>query len=430
MNVDTVKLEVRQLTIGMRVVKLDRPWLGTPFLLQGFRITTDEELRLLAEHCHFVYVEIKQGVTPVAGRGELVTLNEQGDVVEIKRSVSALSARERTTGAAANTAPGALPKPAVNYALEASFSAELPHARAALAATKAAAKDLMDAVREGRRTTLEAVKIAAVALEESMLRNPDPAMLLRALSSDEPFSFRHCVNSTILAIHIGRALGLRRQTLHELAMGMLLADIGKLRLPKELLRAKRRFEKRETEIIKLHVKFGVEIAKDLGGLTPGAIELIASHHERFDGSGYPRGLEGGAISLLARIAGLADAFDAITSERAYSSAIAIHEAVQELYAATVAVFQRELVETLIHVLGTHPIGSLVELNDGSVALVVAHNRERRLLPWVLGLSDTAKQALATRPLRNLADGAGLMVRQVLEPGTHGFIAVGADILQL
>ena len=417
MNVETIKLQVHELAIGMQVVKLDRPWLGTPFLLQGFRITSSEELKQLAAHCGFVYVEVKQGVTPPSGRGELVTLNEEGDVVEVKRTVSALAHRERD---AVSNDSAALPRAAVSYALESSFSEELPRTHAALAVTKSAVKVLINAARDGQPTTLDPVKAAAVMLEESMLRNPDAGMLLRALASDEAFSFRHCVNSTMLAISIGRALGLRRQTIHELTMGMLLADVGKLRLPKELLRANRRLEKRETEIIKLHVKFGLEIAKDLGGLTPGTLDVIASHHERFDGSGYPRGLDGGEIPLLARIAGLADTFDAITSERAYSQAIVMHEAVQELYAAPVEVFQRELVETLIQVLGTHPIGSLVELADGSVALVVAQNRERRLLPWVLPLSDSARHPLAARHLRNLAMEGGPLVRQVLEQGSYGF----------
>ena len=426
MNVETIRLQVHELAIGMQVVKLDRPWLGTPFLLQGFRITGSEELKLLAAHCDYVYVEVKQGVTPPSGRGELVTLNEEGDVVEVKRTVSALAHRERDAVSNDSTA---LPRAAVSYALESSFNEELPRTHAALAATKSAVKVLINAVRDGQRTTLESVKAAAVMLEESMLRNPDAGMLLRALASDEAFSFRHCVNSTMLAISVGRALGLRRQTIHELAMGMLLADLGKLRLPKELLRAKRRLEKRETEIIKLHVKFGLEIANDLGGLTPGTLEVVASHHERFDGSGYPQGLAGGEIPLLARIAGLADTFDAITSERSYSQAIVMHEAVQELYAAPVEVFQRELVETLIQVLGTHPIGSLVELADGSVALVVAQNRERRLLPWVLLLSDTARRPLAARQLRNLAAAGGPVVRQVLAPGSHGF-APSVDTLGL
>ena len=101
---------------------------------------------------------------------------------------------------------------------------------------------------------------------------------------------------------------------------------------------------------------------------------------------------------------------------------------QELYAAPVEVFQRELVETLIAVLGTHPIGSLVELADGCVALVVAQNRARRLLPWVIMLSDTSKQPLAPGGLHNLAAAGGPAVRQVLDHGSYGFAMPGAEIL--
>ena len=426
MNVETIRLQVHELAIGMQVVKLDRPWLGTPFLLQGFRISTNEELKQLAQFCGYVYVEVKQGVTLPAGRGQLVTLNEEGDVVEVKRTVSSLAHREREP---LINDSASLPRAAVSYALETSFDDELPRTHAAMSETKSAVSALIIAVRDGRRATLAPVKAAAAALEESILRNPDPGLLLRAVASEEAFSFRHCVNSTILAISIARALGLRHQTIHELVMGTLLADLGKLRLPKELLRANRRLEKRETEIIKLHVKFGVEMAEDFRGLTPGTLEVVASHHERFDGSGYPRGLHGGEIPLLARIAGLADTFDAITSERSYSEAIDMHEAVQEMYAAPVEVFQRELVELLIQVLGTHPIGSLVELGDGSIALVVAQNRERRLLPWVLLLSDPSRQPLAGRAMRNLAADGGPFVRQVLAAGSHGF-APAAAILGL
>ena len=427
MHIETIKLPVYQLTFGMTVVKLDRPWSETPFMLQGFRIKTAEELRLLSEYCSHVYVDVGRTQQTGAARGERVTLDEHGEIVAFQRSISA-AVRDAPPPPPSSAAD--LPAPAVRYVLESSFHDELPHARAALEQTKCAMKKLIEALRGGLRCNLDEVKLAASALEDSMLRNPDPAMLMRALRNPDPFSFRHCVHSAILAINLGRALGLRRQTIHELAMGVLLADLGKMRLPKELLRTTRRLDRRETDIMKLHVRFGVEIVEDLGGVTPGAIEIVATHHERFDGSGYPKGLRGGEISLLARIAGLADTFDAITSDRTYSRAIAPHEAVQELYAATVDVFQRGLVELLIQVLGAHPLGSLVELSDGSVAVVLALNRERRLLPWVLQLTAADKQRLQRPTLLNLAAGERPLatIKDVLEPGAHGVDQPGVEVL--
>ena len=426
MHVETIKLPVRELILGMVVVKLDRPWSETPFMLEGFRIRTADEIKLLGQYCKHVYVDLGRGLDGASSRGERVMLDDLGEFVDPKRTMSA-PVRSGTTDVVSATA---LPPVAVKYALASNFTDELPRTQVALAQTKFGVKHLIEALRNGQRFTLDAVKQAASTLEESMLRNPDPAMLLRTLNSDEPFSFNHCVHSAILAINLGRALGFRRQQIHELTIGTLLADLGKMRLPKELLRATRRLDRRESEIMKLHVKFGVEMVEDLGGLTPGVLDIVAAHHERFDGSGYPKGLRGGEISLLARIAGLADTFDAVTSERAYSTAIAPHEAVQELYASTIHVFQRELVELLIQVLGAHPIGSLVELSDGAVALVAALNRERRLLPWVMRLTAPDKTPLARASLVNLAaDPRGAVtVKDVLDPGAYGVALPGIEVL--
>ena len=426
MHIETVKLSVSELTLGMQVVKLDRPWLDTPFLLQGFRIRTVEELRQLRELCAYVYVDIHHGITPPAGRGERVMLDEDGQVVEIQRKLTAHA--QRVQKPVTRTDPAALPPRAVDYPVDVPFDEELPRAQQAITTTKRVLRQLVEALRDGATPSLEPLKQAATQLLESMLRNPDPALLLRALRGTEPFSFCHPVNSAILALTVGRGLGLRRPALHDLALGLLLADLGKLRLPVDLLRASRRLDRRETEMVKLHVQHSVDIATELGGLNAAALEVLAAHHERFDGSGYPRGLRGGEIPLLARIAALADAFDAITSERGYSAPVAVHEAVQELYAATVPVFQRELVEALIQGLGTHPVGCLVELVDGCVALVVGQNRARRLLPVVLLLTDAARQPLAQRRLRDLAADGGPAVRAVLAPGEHGFGAPGPDVL--
>ena len=183
------------------------------------------------------------------------------------------------------------------------------------------------------------------------------------------------MHSAILGVALARELGLRRLQIKDLTIGILLADLGKMRLPMELLRCQRRLERAEVEIIELHVKFGLEIAENIKGMSASSMAIIGAHHERFNGSGYPKGLSGGDIPLFGRIAGLADAFDAITSERAYARPIPAHEAVQEMYASTIDVFQRELLECLIRVLGTYPVGSIVELSDGAAAMVMALNRE-------------------------------------------------------
>lgn len=428
MNIETLKIDVADLTLGMLVVKLDRPWLETPFKLQGFKIQKAAELRQLAKYCKHVYIDVERGVLPPGGKGVRVTLSEDGEHVADGGFIAAAKAVP-SAARARLVDQYALPPPAATYARTTDFATELPRAVAAVGAAKTAMRALMDALRAGRPGELTAVKDAVAELEESILRQPDAALLVRALAADQPFSLRHCVHSTILAIAIGRELGLKRQAIHELGIGMLLADIGKLRLPMELLRANRRLTRHETEIIKLHVKYGVEMAGKLGGLTPGTLVIVASHHERFNGSGYPEGLRGGEISLGARVAGLADTFDAVTSERAYSTPIATHEVLQELYAAPVDLFQRELVAVLIQALGTHPIGSLVRLSDASVALVVAINPQRRLLPKVMRLTDPALRPLAVpEPLDLASAEPALTVTEVFDPAAAGVAYPTSDLI--
>ncbi|MGE0859217.1 MAG: HD-GYP domain-containing protein [Gammaproteobacteria bacterium] len=428
MLIDTVKLPVRELTLGMQVVRLDRPWEGTPFLLQGFRIKTVEELKQLQALCAYVYVDFKRGITPPTGRGERVMLNEDGETVEIQGKVSGLARSERPRPAPARVEAPALPPPAQDYPITAAIDAELSRARAAIGAARQGLRQVVGALRDGLLPSLEPLTRAAGELVDSLVRNPDAAVLLRALTDDAPFSARHAVDAAIVALVIGRGLGLRRYVLEDLALGLLVADLGKLRLPAELLRAPRRLDAGESETVKLHVQHSLDIVRELGGLRPGVLEVVAGHHERFDGSGYPRGLVGAAIPLSARIAGLADAFTALTSARGYAEPVAQHEAVQELYAASLPVFQRELVGALIQGLGTHPIGSLVELGDGSIALVVAQNRERRLLPVVLTLSDAARRPLPARRLRNLAGEGGPMVKGVLSAEEAGLPAPSVELL--
>ena len=111
--------------------------------------------------------------------------------------------------------------------------------------------------------------------------------------------------------------------------------------------------------------------------------MVASHHERFDGSGYPKGLKGGEIPLLGRIAAIIDFYDAVTSDRPFAEAMSPHAAIKYLYTFRNTHYQDELIEQFIQTIGTYPVGTLVELNTGEVAIVIEQNQVRRLLPKVV-----------------------------------------------
>ena len=200
-----------------------------------------------------------------------------------------------------------------------------------------------------------------------------------------------------------------------------------MRLPGNLLTTSARLTDTETESIKDHVKHSVEIAESLGGLSSAIIEVIQMHHERFDGCGYPQGLIGKEIPLLGRIAGLADSFDAITSDRNYSEAILTHEALEELFASPRLVYQKQIIERLIQTIGPYPIGSLVALSDGTVAMVATLNRTKRLAPMVISLTDSNKKASDDYTMIDLSDSA-LSIKRIVEPGKVGIVQPDHEIL--
>jgi HD-GYP domain-containing protein (c-di-GMP phosphodiesterase class II) len=154
------------------------------------------------------------------------------------------------------------------------------------------------------------------------------------------------------------------------------------------------------------------------------LAIIENHHERMDGSGYPRGIEGAAIPVLARIAGLVDTYDAMITHRPYAVARTSHEAAQELIDCKGSLFQEALVEQFIQAIGLFPTGTLVELNTGEVGIVVKQNQTRRLKPEVVLVMDESKQKkepLAIVDLCNqhvAAEGERWIARELL-PGTYG-----------
>lgn len=200
-------------------------------------------------------------------------------------------------------------------------------------------------------------------------------------------------------------------------------DVGKMHLPDGLLNKPGRLTAAEYMVVRKHVNFGVNILEQMQGITDDAIAITYTHHERFNGGGYPQGLSNNDIPLFGRIAAIVDCYDAITSDRAHQKAISPHAAMRNLYAWRNIDFQDELVEQFIQCLGAYPTGTLVSLNTGQVAIVVSQNRVRRLRPKVMLVLDSNKQSyddFATIDLgEELADmhGNPLEIVSTLKPGS-------------
>ena len=211
------------------------------------------------------------------------------------------------------------------------------------------------------------------------------------MRSKDDYLYTHSLSTSVWALTFGRHLGLDREAMKVLGTGAMLLDVGKTRMPAHLLRKPEALTPTEWKLLRLHARYGAQLLRADEALDKRVIEMVESHHERFDGSGYGNGLKGEDIPFLARVAGIVDAYDAMISERAYAKPKTAYQAVRELSALAGTAFQPELVELFIQAVGVFPTGTLVELNTGEVGVVTAQNRYRRLKPEIMLILDANKQ---------------------------------------
>jgi HD-GYP domain-containing protein (c-di-GMP phosphodiesterase class II) len=346
------EVSVDALEFGMFVAKLDRPWTETPFMFQGFVLKTEQQLTAIRKYCKTVYVDPEKEDRSVArgagggGGGEKI----RGDVV---------------------------------YKEVASVEAEAPRARAAIAQTTTVVESLSKAVSTGNALDGPRVKEAVTQITASVERNPDAMLLLTRLQQQSEHTLNRAMQISVYMIAFGRFLQLPHDRLELLGMLGLLQDVGMLKLPAGLAERRNSLSGKELETFRTHVDHSAETLSKTPGLPPELPGLATLHHERFDGSGYPRGLKANAIPLLGWIAGIVDTFDMMTAPKPYGEQMPPSTALNVLYNNRGSQFHAALVEQYIQCVGVFPVGSTVELNSGEIAVVIAQNAARRLQPRVM-----------------------------------------------
>lgn len=398
----TIRISTNDLRVGMFVSALDRSWLDTPFIIQGFRIEGQTQIEKLREYCSYVFIDALQS-------------QQSGERFKRKSGGSHKMPLEHIFH----------DRHLEQYGDKSNFTEEKPHAEAALELLVGDVCEIFERVGNGGKIDVIQLKKSVEPLIGSISRNPDACLWISRLKQHDEYSYHHALSSAIWAVSLGRELGFSRQDLRSLAMGGMLMDVGKLRIDADLLKADRPLNNSEAAQVREHVGHGLKIIQDSGIINPDITSMVAYHHERHDGSGYPFGMKADEIPPTARIAAIVDTYGAITSNRGYAAAISPSNAIRVLYEARNIEFQRELVEAFIRAIGVYPAGTLVELSSGEVAIVIAEYRTRRLRPKVMVLMDKDKQRLRNPPLRDLQEiylaGKHQMTSIVrsLEPGAYG-----------
>ena len=505
------QFSVDELTVGMFVSALDRPWLDTPFLLQGFLIEDEQTLAQLRQTCSKVTVDLRRSAVNDAdcpalpGKAQATAEPKVGRVisaparprkpprsrfprwlqemfasrgytepeVDEKASLAQLLRRHSPTSSVKSVnhlvvrgfdgvAPSVTaPKPQQGGPLEPrrdllawlreqlervrfSFPEEPSAADGGLSQASrlkrgahgptvyhnvplehelqraddsfGAAIDMLGAVmhdiRVGKGLEIGAVESVVEDLVESIIRHPGALQLVSRMREADESSYTHALQVAVLLASFGRELGYSREQLTYLGQVGMLLDVGKLRIDEQILNKAGNLTPAEFEEVKRHVQYGLEIVESSGVAHPDLVSGVAEHHERLNGSGYPRGLPDAEISPIGKMAGIVDSFSALTSFRPYAQPVSPYDAMQMLQGWADTYFNAGLVELFIQAIGIFPVGTLVELSTGDYAVVLEQGRRRRLKPKVLVVSAPDKTPLEVPFVLDLLHGEGASTDRV------------------
>jgi putative nucleotidyltransferase with HDIG domain len=263
--------------------------------------------------------------------------------------------------------------------------------------------EMMAAVATGRMFSLRTVTDSVNSIIDLMLGDPDLLLNINRMKAACPVTYVHSVNVAVLMVGFAAALGYTRSALLDAGIGGILHDIGKTRLPADLLLKQGTCTRQEYELFKRHPELGLEIvAKNRSPVSPAVRSIIGQHHERISGGGYPRQLRGTHIHELALLCAIADMYDSLTTDGMYHRLYLPQEALALIFQGADDEFPRRLVEHFTKLLGIYPVGSFVKLDSGEMGVVVRNNRQKLLMPVVKVLFDEAGILLATPYIKDLS----------------------------
>ncbi|HSN16581.1 MAG TPA: HD-GYP domain-containing protein [Gammaproteobacteria bacterium] len=369
------KINVSELVIGMYVAELDKPWEESSFLFQRFAIENDEDLAKLREECEFVFIEESQS-TPASLKAAI-------HPVAVGPTVSTTITSHGPTEATG-------------------FQRDIKQVAQTQQLARTNINRVLDEARLGKTLDTKDTKGAVTQMVSAVTANPNSMLWLANLRLKHERTASHCLNTAILCIAFGKHIGMSEADLNVLGQGAMLHDIGKVRLPPAILDKAGGLTEAEMQVVRRHPADGEAVLKLTRQLPDKVLEIVRHHHERIDGKGYPDGLAGDQVPLGARIVSMVDAYDSLTSETPYHTAKTPADALAVLRTEGADAYGKDLVQEFIRCLGIYPIGSLVQCNNGALAVVVSSTPASRLKPVIMVVRDERGKDTRPRMLLSLS----------------------------
>lgn len=389
-SVQKIKIQMSDLQLGMYVCELDRPWTESSFLFQGFLLDNPKDYELLINTCQYVYIDVsKSKLLPkmeFENTGQFIAYHNKKEITP--------------------------------------FQVEIEYAIRLYDKADEVIHNLFRDAAHGHIENVGEAKELIAATAASILRNPNALEMMTRLKDKDKYTAQHSVNVSILSMRLAQQVGLEYDRMQHIGLCGLLHDVGKMRTQDKVLKKPGRLTAKEMEEMKDHARLGYEILSNVRDLDKSVAEVAYSHHERLLGQGYPRGLQDEAISFESKLVAIADVYDAITSKRVYCDAIEPSTAMEYLYSMRAKAYDEKLVESFIQCIGIYPVGTLVELSSGEVALVLSSTPSHRLEPLIMLVRDAKKNPLASVRIINLTtfrekDGRPYNIVKSIPDGSYG-----------